>query len=484
MTSSSNSLDQTSSVSNGDEIDYQIALDITQDSIGQRLGWVRDIRETNDNSLIVLGELPDNNNYGYIQKTDYQGTQKWLKTYTIGGSGLYIFAMVEDIFSNIYLGGKFSNGSGKFAYILKVDNEGIPIWNWTTSCTDISLGCYIQDLEIDHQDGNLFAIQYLYLGNNHQSHIFKKFSPDKTEVLTNNYTKEKTHHIRSLIARETGGFFIAGGVADGYSNHNDGFLAELSSDLHENWSMNYKYNVTDTANEVFTDLIETDDGGLAACGINGVGFWLITTDRQGNEINNTNINWDYRYHHCSDIVEKPQGGYLLYGYRYFTFESMLESRPVLIETDTNCNEMYIFTYETQMSVVGRRLFVLSDANILTVNFHETIQATANLLSFALLSRTPPLPPNTVTITVTEAQTETITETETRTALETSTETVTEITFDETIYTKYQNNSETILIIEGENTTITVSDTVSSDFTFIGSVIGLLFVAVYRVRKRK
>ena len=80
--------------------------------------------QTNDNGYIFCGA---SNQDGLILKTDDKGVQKWYKIY----EDKFCNSIEKTLYNDYIIGGITNNGDSVHAFLLKTNNQGIKIWDYT-----------------------------------------------------------------------------------------------------------------------------------------------------------------------------------------------------------------------------------------------------------------------------------------------------------------------------------------------------------------
>ena len=130
-----------------------------------------EIKVHNSNSIIVSGFSNDGSSDNFlIVKYDFNGNYLWNKTFDIYGFRDRIFGLSIDSYNNIFLGGSSDDGSSQGYYILKLNENGNSLWNF--SLNPSNLIDVFNGINLDSND-NLYATGSYYNGVNDDWQIFK-----------------------------------------------------------------------------------------------------------------------------------------------------------------------------------------------------------------------------------------------------------------------------------------------------------------------
>ena len=302
---------------------------------GGNLDWGWSVQETNDGGLIISGETAT---YGsgdfdsWLIKTDENGNEIWNKTF--GGPFKDGSRSVRQTSDDGYILGGYADSygyPGHDAWFIKTDSEGNEEWNTTVG------GAYSDATfsVIQTSDEGFIGVGYAdsYSGGVH----------DLWLVRTDKYGNEQWNKTYGTSDWDTGynlkecddGSYIIVGTTQSYgAGYQDAWLIKTNSDGDEVWNKTYGGGNNDWGSAV----VITDDGYYLAgdtysYGPGGYDFWLIKTDKFGNELWNRTYGESDSHDTGYSFIQTSDGGFAIVGTKT-SFATELTD-IWLIKTDDN-----------------------------------------------------------------------------------------------------------------------------------------------------
>lgn len=282
----------------------------------------------------------------FLVKTDANGNIIWTKEYRQSKitDGAHSMVVTSD-------GGYALAG---YNFLMKTDASGNMLWH-TTFDEELS----VQSL-VALSDGCLAVCGYTVSTYNC---FLKKISVDGQVEWTGVYGGTKHAYAYSLIKTSDGGFALAGKTHHLSESGTHMYLVKTDTSGNREWSKTYEgimyRNGTGTRQTEYYSyeavyLVETSDGGYLLAGYRYISFdsiciqipnfWLVKTDENGTML------WEQTYGagSCKAVVETSDGGYLLLG------------SDVLIMTDDSGNVQWDQEFGEHVDVGFYSLIKTSD----------------------------------------------------------------------------------------------------------------------------
>jgi len=171
----------------------------------------------------------------------------------------------------------------------------------------------------------------------------------------------------SISKTSDGGFIIGGETVSFSAGGFDAFLIKTDSKGDEEWNKTFGGSVKDGCRAVK----QTDDGGYILAGYAdsygypGHDYWLIRTDKNGNEL------WNYTYGGQSSdaavsVIQTSTGDFVMTGYSYtYTYGS---KDVWVVKTDENGNELWNHHYGGTGADQGMSIVESADGGYVIAGF--------------------------------------------------------------------------------------------------------------------
>jgi len=210
--------------------------------------------------------------------------------------------------------GSFEEDDSLDFWLVKTDRDGEELWS-QTYISEGQNGCNSAILTSDGRFALAGSTQSL--DNGLQDFWLVVTDDEGEEIWSQTYGEEGGDLCQSVIQTSDGGFALAGSTLS-LDNENgfDILLVRTDEDGGELWSHTYYNQALDICNSV----IQVSDGGFVLVGITdstffgGGDFWMVRTDRDGEEL------WSRTYDGfgdgdaCNSIVQTAEGCFVLAGH--------------------------------------------------------------------------------------------------------------------------------------------------------------------------
>jgi len=203
----------------------------------------------------------------------------------------------------------FDYGYADF-WLVKIDADGNMMWNRTYGIENDDHPYAL----VQTSDGG-FAIAGETRCQGAGGYDFWLVKTDGSGNMMWNQTYGGSHYedAYALVETSDGGYAIAGDTNSFGAGGYDFWLVKIDADGNMMWNQTYGRGERDIA----YSLIETSDGGYALAGntvsfgVGNNGFWLVKTNKYGNE------EWNQTYggNSAYSLIETVDGGYALAGYK-------------------------------------------------------------------------------------------------------------------------------------------------------------------------
>jgi hypothetical protein len=312
---------------------------------GDNLDWGWSVQETTDNGLIITGETASfgsGNFDSWLIKTDSGGNKTWNKTF--GGPYKDGSRSVRQTIDGGYILGGYADSyghPGHDAWFIKTDSEGNEEWNTTVGGV-ASDGTFSV---IQTSDEGFIGVGYAdsYSGGIHDLWLVRT-DEYGVEQWNKTFGASESDTGYSLKECDDGSYIIAGTTQSYGAGYQDAWLIKTDLDGNEEWNKTYGGGHNDWGSAV----IITDDGYYLAgdthsYGPGGYDFWLIKTDKFGNEQWNKTYGESYSHDTGYSFIQTSDGGFAIVGTKtYFSTEL---TDMWLIKTDSNGNMIWNITID-------------------------------------------------------------------------------------------------------------------------------------------
>ena len=322
---------------------------------GPSFEMVHQVQETSDGGYIVVGQTES---YGagkmdaWLIKTDFDGNEKWNKTY--GGFGDdKAFSVQLTMEGYIITGGTESYGGGNSdVWLIKTDYEGNEIWNKTFGGPGYEDG---RSVLVTEDGGYIIAGGTDSHGAGNSDVWLIKTDPEGNEIWNKTIGGPGYDWGHSTQQTKDGGYIITGPTYS-YDDTGEGdfWLIKTDQEGNEEWNRTFGGHGYDVCRSVK----ETRDGGYVIAGdTKSYGYsgsqdiWVVKTDASGNEQWNRTFGGTY-FERGSSVLETEDGGYIIAGhtesYGYLPIAPGPTGRRPgnawLIKTDPKGNEEWNKTF--------------------------------------------------------------------------------------------------------------------------------------------
>jgi hypothetical protein len=294
-------------------------------------GRGNEIIKTNGGCYVVTGV---SHRFFLLAKADSTGKVLWWRTYQTGEATCTIQTSDE---------GYAIAGSGEVNF-LKTDPEGNVEWtkNFMNGSTSFKINSVAQT-----SDNGYILAGYTPSGNSPQWDLIIKTDSNGTVIWSKSFGTERAQSFATNILTTQNGYILAANsrlygldsngdikwsepsiVASSLSRTSDGgyllvsgtgsTITKTDSNGKEHWSKTFKLGSSQNIYNYLRSAVETQDGGVIACGTaypNYVGIaWIVKTDAQGNEVwNTTAAPFSGHDSQASSIIQNGDGSYLITG---------------------------------------------------------------------------------------------------------------------------------------------------------------------------
>lgn len=254
----------------------------------------------------------------WLVKVDANGIELWNQSYgrtELNGLAQGVVATSDGGYLLVgWIGDEGFIDTTSDGWLVKVDANGTQEWNRTYGGADEDVGWGV----VETSDGYVFAGTTKSFGGGDSDAWLVKVDANGDAVWNRTYGDAATQVAWDVTVTTDGGFALGGGTAVG-SGDNAFWLVKVDADGNEEWSQTYNGPGTDVAKSV----IVTSDAGYALAGIGsnlpwgsgGTDFWLVKTDANGNEQWNVTAG-DGSSERPEDVIETSDGGYALAGSKF------------------------------------------------------------------------------------------------------------------------------------------------------------------------
>ena len=158
-------------------------------------------------------------------------------------------------------------------------------------------------------------------------------------------TYQATHFVNDAIQTSDGDYIVVGeiGGEPGPAGHNQkgqAFVLKMSDYGDVQWIK--RYGIKNTLPDVFSEVVEADDGGFVIVG-NKIearefyfydDFWIMKIDASGNEEWSLEIGQNDRYDKANDVIKLSDGSYVATGWSFID-DGIAAMRLMRISSDGN-----------------------------------------------------------------------------------------------------------------------------------------------------
>jgi len=253
------------------------------------------IQQTQDGGYIHAGRTVSsriNRRDIWLAKTDANGNEQWNKTFNLDGyEGTSHIWQTSD--GGYILAGKIYTENnpepkGKIVYtgsdvsIIKTDKDGNPEWNRTFGGLKDEWARIVQQTS---DGGYILAGSTQSYGSGKSDIWLVRTDYEGEEQWNRTYGGDSRDWANSVQQTFDGGFIIVGGTESYGAGHSDFFLVKTDRNGNEQWNRRFGGE----SHELFSHVEQTTDGGFILGGrtfsFDG-NYWLIKTDADGN------MQWD------------------------------------------------------------------------------------------------------------------------------------------------------------------------------------------------
>jgi uncharacterized repeat protein (TIGR02543 family) len=296
-------------------------------------GWA--IANTSDGGYIIGGT--QNGNSFYLVKVDASGVMQWNQTYISpnwGSTEGYSVIQTED--GGYALAGYTTlPGNGYDYWLLKTDSDGNAQWNQTYGSSGLS---EIANSVVQASDGGFLIGGYAQASGTYDRNMWLIKTDSTGDVeWDKTFGGSGDDEIYSITKTSDGGYALGGYKSSEGAGGKDVWLVKVDSDGNAQWNKTYGTPIDDSCRS----LIITSDGGFALLGRTRdlySDFLFIKTDSSGNQEWNRTYGWTTTniFAEGSAIVQTPDGGYALGGYRAISGNNYL---GLFFRTDASGNQI-------------------------------------------------------------------------------------------------------------------------------------------------
>ena len=277
---------------------------------------VSDILYTTDGGFLILGSTES---YGseltdlLLVKVDVDGNEEWINTY--GGSGFdngnEVIISSTGAYYIIGSTGSYGEG-GRDVWVLVVDDQGNEAQSLTLGDDLNNYGISI----IEDLDGNFLLLSNDQTDNSDDYNVLlRKINSEGDLLWSNTYGGNQNDFAYSMVSDGFGGYMICGSTMSEGQGLKDGWVLKIDEDGSELLSHTYG----GSSNDVFNEIIITNDNNFVLCGVTesemssgGYDVWLIKIDNQGFAIWERTIGGESS-EQAYGIQEVIDGGFIITG---------------------------------------------------------------------------------------------------------------------------------------------------------------------------
>jgi uncharacterized delta-60 repeat protein len=286
--------------------------------------WANSIQQTADGGYIVAGASTSFGglgfNFGWVLKLDANGIVQWEKQYGFGdGDEINCIRQTSDggyiVAGRTYL---MTNPSPRNqAWIFKLDQNGIVVWNWTFGGSQDDSA---NSIEQTSDDQYIVAGSTASFGTAGGKDIWVfKLNTNGTMIWQRTFGGEGDDEANSVQQTADGGYVVAGSTSSFGSGLKDAWILKLNGTGYPQWQKTYGGSLNDEANSIQ----QTSDGGYIVAGstssykvFSDFSYaWVLKLDENGVP------EWQKQYGHgdgdvANSIQQTSDGGFIVAGYSY------------------------------------------------------------------------------------------------------------------------------------------------------------------------
>jgi hypothetical protein len=324
---------------------------------------INDVAQTNDGGFALAGSSSDfagsttYNVWRVLMKTDSESAIQWNISTSQTGTDIG-FAVLQTQSGNL----AFTGGDGEM-WLYMTDMNGNYQWDNTYGNTgDDKAHDFVQTTDGGFALSGYTSIYELKNDNWQSDFILIKTDKDGNVKWNKTYGGINDEIANAIIQTSDGGYILVGTtlVRDLFDEHTDAWVVKTDPKGNLEWNMTNGGNGEDAIYSV----LENEAGGYTLAGFteqystdNKTDMWLISIDKDGNELWNTSYGGpgdEKIYSH----IRLSEGGYLLCG----TQAIRVDSDALLIKTNSFGIEQWNKTYGGEKQDVAKTVIQTYDSS--------------------------------------------------------------------------------------------------------------------------
>ena len=275
---------------------------------------IRDISMTSDGGYVTCGytfSQPGQRSDLFISKTDSQGTTAW--EITAGSAGFEYGNCVIEAQNGDFIATGYTTQSGSEDFLLiRTDSEGNLLWEKTTGTDSLDIARSV----CEDPEGNLYVCGYTTADTQGESDVLLIKTDSSGNVIWEERYGGNGPETADRVDIDPAGNVLITGSTGSYTDNYDALLILADSDGNPIWENYYGAQGGEGGYDRANSSVITSSGCIALAGESNdpdnCGMYFVLTDSDGEKLTESfhgNIFYDY----ASDIVETPDGGFLLIG---------------------------------------------------------------------------------------------------------------------------------------------------------------------------
>ncbi len=274
----------------------------------------RDITQTSDGGYIICGySFSETGNHSdlLLCKTDSQGGQTW--AITAGSTGFeYGNCAIEAQNGDLITAGYTTQSGSEDFLLIRTDSDGNVLWEKVMGTDSLDIARSV----CEDPEGNLYVCGYTTADTQGESDVLLiKTDSSGNAIWEKRYGGNGPETADRVQITPLGNLLIAGSTGS-YTDNYDALLILADSDGNLIWENYYGAQGGEGGYDRANAAVVTSSGRIALAGESNdpdnCGMYFVLTDSDGEKLTESfhgNIFYDY----AGDIIETPDGGFILVG---------------------------------------------------------------------------------------------------------------------------------------------------------------------------
>ncbi|MBD3169259.1 MAG: T9SS type A sorting domain-containing protein [candidate division Zixibacteria bacterium] len=291
------------------------------------------------------------------------GDALWSNTY---GGGSYDYGECIQQTSDggyIMTGYTYSYGVNEDLLLVKIDSSGNQEWYRNYGGSDEDRGFWVQQVA----DGGYIAVGYtLSFGAGYRDIYVVRTDSNGDSLWANTYGAS-SHDFGYCVQLTTDGGYILSGYTQSYGPSTQLYLVKIDANGNQQWENNYGGSSLEEVGFVQ----QTSDGGYVLVGnsrshSSNWNAYMVKTNASGTMVWER---WYDEYSYARNVVQTPDGGYALLGYKWDG-----NSNFYLVKTSSNGTSQWDRTYGGSNTEEGKTITLTPDGGYLLAGYTNTYGA--------------------------------------------------------------------------------------------------------------